>query len=1052
MGAALDSGLQLRVGVNTGEVLIGGMRAAGDWTAMGDTVNTANRLQVLAEPGTVVVGADTYAATVNAVRYTPLGALAAKGRAEPVEAWVAEETVAPPGRAEPPVRRPHRGPRRRALRARAPHPRRHLPQPRHHRGGHRRGGHGQDPPRRGGGVPRRGRGRCASCSRVPASPTARPTCGGRSPTPSAPRSGAPVGTPSATLRTHCRAWVELALPAAGEQQRELVTEGLLHLLGEHSTLAGIDPGRAREEVSRSVVSVVEGLAAQRPVVVVLSDVHWADDAVLSLGATLMERCAHLPVVILATARAGLLERWRPTVDRSNQLILHLDPLNRDDTAALLEELASDLPADVRDLVLDRSGGNPFFLEELVRLFEDGGRTEVPHTLRGLVAARLDSLTPLERKVVESAAILGRHFPRMAVQLMAGGKEAAADKELGEPSAGTASVDAAIAELEAKDLLVDDARRHPRLPVRPRARGRLRHPHQGGTRPGPLRGGRLDRAPPPHAPRPTATGSPTTTPPPPRWWPRSARSRACPSTWAIGPWRRWPTPSSTPCPSTSTPRPSAWPARPSSCPRTRSAPPTRPGSWCGGPACGSAGATPTSHRRRPTSPPPSCWSTRAAPRSSWPRCSWPRASSSCAAATTPGPSTCWARRSRCSGPSAARPGEARALQSLGTAHLFGGEHVEAHTAFVEALDKSREVGDRRGAAWATQNLAWVAYSAGQIDAAERYCAESRDTFESLGDRTGTAWADGLMGFVRYHQGRFAEAEALADQMLDLAHERDDPWANAMMLTLRGSLRLWTGRSAQAIEPAEQALAKFRSMGDWYGHLLAIAVVGRALVAQGRIEEGFAHVDEGVAVGGTTTSRLGPDIAAVHVVTSAAQAGRPDRVEGIELFTAGDLDLHDMGFSDRAVSDGLVHLQRGDAEAARDLLEALVDGLGERSSSYAFAALALARAAAGDLDAADAAASAVCGTTGATHSDRVMAHTSLGLVSARRGDPAGADAALGDVREILEGTDERLGLGLLGLASATADEALGRPVGPGAGVEAAADSPGWLVAYRLVAGLS
>ena len=285
----------------------------------------------------------------------------------------------------------------------------------------------------------------------------------------------------------------------------------------------------------------------------------------------------------------------------------------------------------------------------------------------------------------------------------------------------------------------------------------------------------------------------------------------------------------------------------------------------------------------------------------------------------------------------------------------------------------------------------------------------------------------MGFVRYHQGRFDEAEALADQMLDHAHERDDPWANAMMLTLRGSLRLWTGRSAQAIEPAEEALAKFRSMGDWYGHLLAIAVVGRALVAQGRIEEGFAHVDEGVAVGGTTTSRLGPDIAAVHVVTSAAQAGRPDRVDGIELFTAGDLDLHDMGFSDRAVSDGLVHLQRGDAEAARDLLEALVAGLGERSSSYAFAALALARAAAGDLDAADAAASAVCGTTGATHSDRVMAHTSLGLVSARRGDPAGADASLGDVREILEGTDERLGLGLLGLASATADEALGRPVG-------------------------
>src|SRR5690606_21972659 len=129
--------------------------------------------------------------------------------------------------------------------------------------------------------------------------------------------GAPVGTAPAMVRQQCRTWVELSLPSATQEQRDVVTEGLLHLLGEESALAGIDPGRAREEVSRSVVAIVEGLAAQRPVVVVLSDVHWADDAVLSLGATLMERCAHLPVVILATARAGLLERWRPTVDRSN---------------------------------------------------------------------------------------------------------------------------------------------------------------------------------------------------------------------------------------------------------------------------------------------------------------------------------------------------------------------------------------------------------------------------------------------------------------------------------------------------------------------------------------------------------------------------------------------------------------------------------------------------------------------------------------------------------------------------------------------------------------
>ena len=1047
-----DSGLKLRVGVNTGEVLIGGMAAAGDWTAMGDTVNTANRLQVLAEPGTVVVGPDTYAATVNAVRYTPLGALAAKGRAEPVEAWVAEEAVGAPGR--------------RARRFDVPIVGRDDERSVLERLTHAATCRSRATTVVVIGEAGMGKTRLVeeAASRAEHEADALVLEGacvpyGEAnvwwPVADAIRSAldAPVGTPSGVLRTHCRAWVELALPAAGEQQRELVAEGLLHLLGEDSSLADIDPGRAREEVSRSVVAVVEGLAAQRPVVVVLSDVHWADEAVLSLGATLMERCAHLPVVILATARAGLLERWRPTVDRSNQLILHLDPLNRDDTAALLEELASDLPVEVRELVLDRSGGNPFFLEELVRLFEEGGRTEVPHTLRGLVAARLDSLPALERKVIESAAILGRHFPRMAVQLMAGGKEYAKAIEAAKADGGEVGggeVDAAIAELEAKDLLVDDRdgilafrsdlvrevaygtltkaarvqghfavadwiERH-RMTSAP-DRDRVAH-HYATAASLVAEVGEVSGVPADLGERAVASLS------------DAVQHAVSNDLYASA--ERLATQALELPPHTLGPADEArflvWRAR------------VRVG------------------RRDPDLSP---------------------AAADIAAAQVlvdqAGDAAQLAEVRLAHGDLELRRGdntkavevlrdavevfrgvadahgEARALMSLGTAHLFGGDHVDAHAAFVDALATSRDVGDRRGAAWATQNLAWVAYSAGQIDAAERYCAESRDTFEALGDRTGTAWADGLMGFVRYHQGRFDEAEALADQMLDLAHERDDPWANAMMLTLRGSLRLWTGRSAQAIEPAEQAVAKFRAMGDWYGHLLAIAVVGRALVAQGRIEEGFAHVDEGVAVGGTTTSRLGPDIAAVHVVTSAAQAGRPDRADDLALFTAGELDLTE-GFSDRAVSDGLLHLQRGDADSSRELLEALVEGLGERSSSFAFAALAMARGAAGELDLADTAAAAVCGTNGATHSDRVMAHTALGLVSARRGDAAGADAALADVRAILDGTDERLGLGLLGLATATADEALGRPVAPGAGVEAAADSPGWLVAYRLVAGLA
>ena len=106
--AGLD--LRMRIGINTGEVLVGALRAGGDYTAMGDVVNTASRLQTIAQPGQVVVGPATHAATSRAVRYEPLGSLSVKGREEAVDAWQAVSAIAPPGR-------PHRAPGHAAGRA-----------------------------------------------------------------------------------------------------------------------------------------------------------------------------------------------------------------------------------------------------------------------------------------------------------------------------------------------------------------------------------------------------------------------------------------------------------------------------------------------------------------------------------------------------------------------------------------------------------------------------------------------------------------------------------------------------------------------------------------------------------------------------------------------------------------------------------------------------------------------------------------------------------------------------------------------------------------------
>jgi class 3 adenylate cyclase len=94
---AIGIDVRMRIGINTGEVLVGALRAGGDYTAMGDVVNIAQRLQTTAQPGQVVVGPQTHAATNRVVRYDPLGAIHVKGRDEPVTAWIALEAIAPPG-------------------------------------------------------------------------------------------------------------------------------------------------------------------------------------------------------------------------------------------------------------------------------------------------------------------------------------------------------------------------------------------------------------------------------------------------------------------------------------------------------------------------------------------------------------------------------------------------------------------------------------------------------------------------------------------------------------------------------------------------------------------------------------------------------------------------------------------------------------------------------------------------------------------------------------------------------------------------------------------
>ena len=142
---------------------------------------------------------------------------------------------------------------------------------------------------------------------------------------------------------------------------------------------------------------------------VVSDLHWAGRPVFDLLVAVLERLAATPFMLLTTARPPFGEAWLPPDARPNSVVVNVDPLGREATGALLDVLVEGrLDHDLRALLLDRSGGNPFFLEELVALLDSGGLEAVtgaagaealPDTLRGLVAARLDSLPPDERALL-----------------------------------------------------------------------------------------------------------------------------------------------------------------------------------------------------------------------------------------------------------------------------------------------------------------------------------------------------------------------------------------------------------------------------------------------------------------------------------------------------------------------------------------------------------------------------------------------------------------------------------------------------------------------------
>jgi class 3 adenylate cyclase/tetratricopeptide (TPR) repeat protein len=180
---------------------------------------------------------------------------------------------------------------------------------------------------------------------------------------------------------------------------------------------------------------VELLAETRPSVLVFEDLHWADEALLEFVEQLADDAEEVPLLVVATARPELHERavaWAASA--RNVARVNLRALTAAETERLISTLLGTavLPAEVQQAILDRAGGNPLYAEEFVRLLKDQGilrqagtgwsidtdaEIPVPPGVHGLIAARLDTLSPGRKRLLQDAAVVGKVFWAGAVAEM-----------------------------------------------------------------------------------------------------------------------------------------------------------------------------------------------------------------------------------------------------------------------------------------------------------------------------------------------------------------------------------------------------------------------------------------------------------------------------------------------------------------------------------------------------------------------------------------------------------------------------------------------------------